>query len=79
MDSITSFKDLPFFFSVFVFVYLLGYLYLFRRWSPPSRPLASSCLISLLHGVSAVFLASRALLSDPNRGFSSPNTPSQIN
>ncbi|KAF2600696.1 hypothetical protein F2Q68_00011677 [Brassica cretica] len=77
MEAITSFKDLPFFFSVFVFVYLLGYLYVFRRWSPASRPLASSCLISLLHGVSAVFLAARALLSDPNRGFSSPNTQSQ--
>ncbi|CAH8388417.1 unnamed protein product [Eruca vesicaria subsp. sativa] len=52
-------------------------LFLFRTWTPPSRPLASSCLISLLHGVSAAYLAANALISDPTRGFSSPNTLSQ--
>ncbi|CAA7046548.1 unnamed protein product [Microthlaspi erraticum] len=78
MEIITnSFKDLPFFFLIFVFVYLLGYLFVFRRWSPESRPLASSCLISLLHGVSAVFLANYVIISDPNRGFASRNTQSQ--
>ncbi|VVB04189.1 unnamed protein product [Arabis nemorensis] len=77
MESITNYKDLPLFFSIFIFVYLLGYLFIFRRWTPESRPLASSCLISLLHGISAVYLATRALISDPNRGFSSGNTQSQ--
>ncbi|CAN8266255.1 unnamed protein product [Cochlearia groenlandica] len=77
MEETTDFKDLPLFFSIFVFLYLIGYLFIFRRWSTESRPLASSCLISLFHGVSAVVLSTRALISDPNRGFSSPNTQSQ--
>ncbi|XP_010506857.1 PREDICTED: TLC domain-containing protein At5g14285-like, partial [Camelina sativa] len=77
MEPITFTRDLPLFFSIFIFVYLLGYLFIFKNWTPESRPLASSCLISLLHGVSAVLLAGNALFSDPNRGFSSANTDSQ--
>ncbi|KAL1193566.1 TLC domain-containing protein [Cardamine amara subsp. amara] len=77
METFTSSRDLPLFFSIFIFVYLIGYLFIFRRWSPESRPLASSCLMSLLHGVAAVVLSTRALVSNPNRGFSSPNNQSQ--
>lgn len=65
---------LPLFFSIFVTIYLVAYFIVFRSWSPKLRPEAASCLISLAHGTPAVFLATHALLADPNRSFASPNT-----
>ncbi|WOL05157.1 TLC domain-containing protein [Canna indica] len=65
---------LPHFVSVFCMIYALGYLVIFRNWSPKYRPDASSCLISLFHGTPAVFLALAAILDQPVRGFASPNT-----
>ncbi|KAL5581315.1 hypothetical protein UlMin_013757 [Ulmus minor] len=67
-------SSLPLFFCMFFFIYLLAHFIVFRNWSPKIRPEASSCLISLAHGTPAVFLATRAIIADPNRGFASPNT-----
>ncbi|WCJ27506.1 TRAM LAG1 and CLN8 (TLC) lipid-sensing domain containing protein [Euphorbia peplus] len=69
--------NLPLFFTLFIIIYLIAYLIVFRNWAPNLRPEASSCLISLFHGTPAVFLASFAIFSDSQRGFSSPNTISQ--
>ncbi|GFY87345.1 DNA-binding storekeeper-like protein [Actinidia rufa] len=44
---------------------------------PKLRPEAASCFISLLHGTPAVLFASLSILSDPSRGFASPNTDPQ--
>ncbi|KAJ4827314.1 hypothetical protein Tsubulata_003261 [Turnera subulata] len=79
LTLIQSFTDLslPVLFSFFLFIYLTAQFVVFRNWSPKTRPEASSCLISLFHGTPAVFLASHAILSDPGRGFSSPNTREQ--
>lgn len=68
---------LPLFLSFFVFIYLIAQFMVFRNWSPKIRPEASSCLISFFHGTPAVFLATGAIFSDPNRGFASPNTQFQ--
>ncbi|KAK7260622.1 hypothetical protein RIF29_26832 [Crotalaria pallida] len=68
---------LPFFFFMFLTIYLIGYFFVFRNWSPKIRPESASCLISLFHGTPAVILGSSAILSDPNRGFASQNTPFQ--
>ncbi|XAR51971.1 hypothetical protein NMG60_11006784 [Bertholletia excelsa] len=73
----SSVANLILFFSMFLVIYLVGYFVVFRNWSPKLQPEASSCFISLAHGSPAVFLASRAILSDPNRGFASANTEYQ--
>ncbi|XP_059645113.1 TLC domain-containing protein At5g14285 [Cornus florida] len=67
-------STLPLFFTMFLIIYLSAHFIVFRHWSPNLRPEASSCLISLAHGTPAVFLASHAILSDPNRSFASINT-----
>ncbi|XP_022751862.1 TLC domain-containing protein At5g14285-like [Durio zibethinus] len=69
--------NLPSFFSMFLIIYFLAYFIVFRSWSSKIRPEASSCLISLFHGTPAVFLATFAIFSDQNRGFSSSNTKVQ--
>ena len=68
------FSALLLFFSMFLGVYLVGYFIVFSNWSPKIRPEAASCLISLAHGTPVVFLASYAILADPNRGFAACNT-----
>ncbi|KAK7381011.1 hypothetical protein VNO78_33534 [Psophocarpus tetragonolobus] len=65
------------FFSLFIFVYFLGYFIVFRKWSPTTRPLASSCLISLFHGTPAAILAAAAVISAANRSFAAANTKFQ--
>ncbi|GKV07901.1 hypothetical protein SLEP1_g19604 [Rubroshorea leprosula] len=77
MESSQSIPNLPLFFSMFFFIYLMAYFLVFRNWSPKIRPEACSCLISIFHGTPAVFLATHAILSDPHRGFASPNTKTQ--
>lgn len=72
-----SIPNLPLFFLMFLIIYLIAYFIIFPNWSPKFRPEASSCAISLAHGTPALFLASRAIFSDPNRGFASINTNSQ--
>ncbi|OMO69064.1 hypothetical protein COLO4_29293 [Corchorus olitorius] len=62
---------------MFFIIYFIAYFIVFRSWSPKIRPEASSCLISLFHGTPAVFLASYAIFSDQNWGFSSSNTKTQ--
>ncbi|XVF57855.1 hypothetical protein PTKIN_Ptkin07bG0016000 [Pterospermum kingtungense] len=62
---------------MFFILYFVAYFIVFRGWSPKIRPEASSCFISLFHGTPAVFLATFAIFSDQNRGFSSPNTKTQ--
>ncbi|KAK4392901.1 TLC domain-containing protein [Sesamum angolense] len=68
---------LPLFFAGYLILYLIAYFIIFRSWAPRLRPEASSCAISLAHGTPAVFLAFRAILSDPARDFHSQNTPFQ--
>ncbi|WOL04153.1 TLC domain-containing protein [Canna indica] len=65
---------LPHIFGAFCVIYLLGYLVIFRNWSPKFRPEASSCFISLFHGTPAALLAVSAILNQPVRGFASANT-----
>lgn len=50
------------FLLMFASIYLVAYLFLFRRWSRDQRPDASSCLTSLFHGTPAALLALRAVL-----------------
>ncbi|MBA0557516.1 hypothetical protein Golob_014581 [Gossypium lobatum] len=73
----SSIPNLPLFFSMFLILYSIAYFIVFRNWSPKIRPEACSCFISLFHGTPAVFLATFAIFSDQNRGFSSPNTKTQ--
>ncbi|GLT43386.1 hypothetical protein SLA2020_173370 [Shorea laevis] len=77
MESPLSIPKFPLFFSMYFLIYLLAYFIVFRNWSPKIRPEASSCSISIFHGTPAVFLALHAIVSDPNRGFASPNTKTQ--
>ncbi|KAI4350553.1 hypothetical protein L6164_005000 [Bauhinia variegata] len=82
METLAAFESpwlppLLLFFFIFIVIYLFGYLIVFRKWSPKIRPEASSCLISLAHGTPAVFLATYAILADPNRGFAGFNTQFQ--
>ncbi|KAI4348274.1 hypothetical protein L6164_009011 [Bauhinia variegata] len=82
METLAAFESLRLpplllFFLIFFVIYLIGYLIVFRKWSPKIRPEASSCLISLVHGTPAVFLATHAILADPNRGFAGFNTQFQ--
>ncbi|XP_052187145.1 TLC domain-containing protein At5g14285-like [Diospyros lotus] len=65
------------FFLMFVAIYLLGYLTIFRRWGGVSRPEASSCLISLAHGTPAVVLAVFSTL--PHRQNQNPHPFSSAN
>lgn len=74
---IKSLPDLPILFSFFLTIYLAAHFLVFRNWSPEIRPEAASCLISIFHGTPAVFLATHALFTDPNRGFSSLNTKTE--
>ncbi|CAH9123205.1 unnamed protein product [Cuscuta epithymum] len=74
---ITPIPNLLFFFTAFLLIYIIAYLFIFRNWKPKLRPEAASCAISLTHGTPAVFLAAAAVLSDPNRSFHSRNTPFQ--
>jgi hypothetical protein len=74
LTLIPSIPNLPFFFTVYLIIYLIARFIVFRNWSSQQRPEASSCLISLAHGTPAVFLATHAILSDPIRGFASVNT-----
>ncbi|KAJ7013887.1 TLC domain-containing protein [Populus alba x Populus x berolinensis] len=74
---IKSLPDLPILFSFFLTIYLAAHFLVFRNWSPKIRPEAASCLISIFHGTPAVFLATHALFTDPNRGFSSLNTKTE--
>ncbi|KAK4781510.1 hypothetical protein SAY86_015612 [Trapa natans] len=75
----SSMPPLTLFFSFFILVYLTAYFVFFRRWSAASRPEASSCAISLLHGTPAVVLSVSALLFDPSMSpsFASPNSAAQ--
>ncbi|XP_042061300.1 TLC domain-containing protein At5g14285-like isoform X2 [Salvia splendens] len=70
-------NPLPLFFAGYLLLYLIAYSILFRTWASKLRPEASSCAISLAHGTPAVFLAARAILSDPAPDFHSSNTPLQ--
>ncbi|CAH9090578.1 unnamed protein product [Cuscuta europaea] len=74
---ITPIPNLLLFFTGFLLIYIIAYLFIFRNWKPKLRPEAASCAISLTHGTPAVFLAAAAVLSDPNRSFHSRNTPFQ--
>uniref|UniRef100_A0A5B6YTE0 TLC domain-containing protein n=1 Tax=Davidia involucrata TaxID=16924 RepID=A0A5B6YTE0_DAVIN len=74
---LSSIPTLPLFFTMFLLIYIIAFFIVFRNWSPKLRPEASSCLISLAHGTPAVFFASHAIYSDPNRGFASINTKNQ--
>ncbi|XP_020202804.1 TLC domain-containing protein At5g14285 [Cajanus cajan] len=65
------------FLPLFLSLYLFGYFIVFRKWSPETRPEASSCLISLLHGTPAVLLAAAAILSAPSASLAAPNTAFQ--
>lgn len=76
----TQIQSLPYllqFFILFLIIYFIAYFIVFRNWSPNTRPEASSCLISLVHGTPAVFLSIYAILTNPNRGFAAPNTEFQ--
>lgn len=78
MELLQSIPNLPLFFSIFLSIYLTAYFIVFRNWTPRRiRPEAASCAISIFHGTPAVFLATHAIFSDPNRGFASPNTKTQ--
>ncbi|KAF9666282.1 hypothetical protein SADUNF_Sadunf16G0213400 [Salix dunnii] len=74
---IKSLPDLPLFLSFFLTIYLSAHFLVFRNWCPKIRPEAASCLISIFHGTPAVFLATHALFTNPNRGFSSLNTKTE--
>ncbi|KAJ8768177.1 hypothetical protein K2173_021117 [Erythroxylum novogranatense] len=74
MGLVNSLPTLPLFFSFFLLIYFIAYFRVFRNWPPSTLPEAASCLISIFHGTPAVFFASTAILADPLRGFSSPNT-----
>ncbi|OWM71459.1 TLC domain-containing protein At5g14285 [Punica granatum] len=74
---VQTLPPLPLFFAMFVLIYLTAYFVVFRRWTPKTRPVAASCVISLFHGSPAAILAARALISHPGLSFSSPNTPSE--
>lgn len=52
-------------FGMFLIVYALGYLKLFRHWKSYDRAGASSCCISLAHGTPAAFLAVYCMLKYP--------------
>lgn len=67
---------LPIFFTTFCIIYAVGYCGVFRNWSK-YRSDASSCFISLFHGTPAVVLALTAIITQPSRGFDSPNTDFQ--
>lgn len=77
LDFISAANPLSLFFSGYLILYLIAYSIIFRSWASKLRPEASSCAISLAHGTPAVFLAARAILSDPARDFNSANTPLQ--
>lgn len=77
LTLIPSFPNLPSFFTMYLIIYLIARFIVFKNWSSKLRPEASSCLISLAHGTPAVFLATHAILCDPNRGFASINTDYQ--
>lgn len=66
----------PFFF-MFLSIYLIGYLIVFRNRNPNIRSEFSSCLISLFHGTPAAILGAAAIFADANRGFAAANTPFQ--
>ncbi|XP_042496394.1 TLC domain-containing protein At5g14285 [Macadamia integrifolia] len=74
-----SVPNLPLFFIMFLFIYLVALFGIFRNWNPKLRPEASSCAISLAHGTPAVLLAALAILKvdQSQRGFASPNTSFQ--
>lgn len=70
------------FLLMFASIYLVAYLFLFRRWSRDQRPDASSCLTSLFHGTPAALLALRAVLSNPSfaggdLALAAPNTAAE--
>ncbi|KAL0450764.1 UNVERIFIED_CONTAM: TLC domain-containing protein [Sesamum latifolium] len=67
-------SPLALFFIGYLILYLIAYFIIFRSWARRLRPEASSCAISLAHGTPAVFLAFRAILSDPP-GISTLGTP----
>ncbi|KAL8253574.1 hypothetical protein R6Q59_031795 [Mikania micrantha] len=71
---------IPSFTLMYIFVYLLGYLILFKSWDTKKRPDASSCLISVAHGTPAVILSIYANFlhtQTPKHHFSAQNTPFQ--
>ncbi|XP_020219460.1 TLC domain-containing protein At5g14285 [Cajanus cajan] len=76
LASLQSHALFPFF-LMFLAIYLLGYLVLFRRSDPKIRPEFSSCLISLAHGTPAALLGAAAILSDERPGFAAANTAFQ--
>ncbi|KAL2335215.1 hypothetical protein Fmac_016428 [Flemingia macrophylla] len=65
------------FLSFFLATYLFAHFVVFRKWSPDTRPEASSCFISLLHGTPAVLLAAAAILSAPSPSLAAANTAFQ--
>lgn len=73
-----NFPALPLFFTMFLIIYFIAYLFVFRNWNIQIRPEASSCLISLAHGTPAVFLACYSIFFiDSKQGFASRNTEFQ--
>ncbi|GAB2275425.1 hypothetical protein Dimus_010181 [Dionaea muscipula] len=73
----TSIPDLVRFLPIFLSIYTISYLYIFRDWKRKSRLEAASCATSLCHGTPALLMASLSLLHDQNPSFASPNTQFQ--
>ncbi|XP_020229069.1 TLC domain-containing protein At5g14285 [Cajanus cajan] len=55
-------------------IYLVGYFIVFRKWSPETRPEASSCFMSLFHGTPAAVVATAAILSARSSNLAAANT-----
>ncbi|CAL4927863.1 unnamed protein product [Urochloa decumbens] len=65
----------PAFLVMYVAIYCVGQLLVFRRWAPRQRLDGASCLISLFHGTPAALAAAGAILALPagSRSFAAPN------
>lgn len=68
---------LPFFFFLFLSIYLFAYFMVFRNRNPSHRAEATSCLISLFHGTPAAIMAAAALIQSRSTSLASPNTEFQ--
>ncbi|KAL0461753.1 UNVERIFIED_CONTAM: TLC domain-containing protein [Sesamum latifolium] len=77
LELLSISSHFPLFFTMYFILYLNAYFIFFRGWARKLRTEASSCVMSLAHGYPAVFLACRAILSDPGLDFHSPNTSPQ--
>ncbi|KAL8535191.1 hypothetical protein ACS0TY_010989 [Phlomoides rotata] len=74
-------SPLPAFTHWFIFIYILGYLTIFRNWNKKHKSEASSCLMTLAHGTPALILSIFSIQQSQNNtlqlDFTSPNTPFQ--